>query len=161
MLLSRLALFSSCTPYLYSVLICHFALPRESSHSRRIIDVFVARPLLLLSRCSPVFTERFASHLRRVATLSAVRRSVFAFNRISLLNVETLHYLLSRRASRARSYSRVASVFISVDFHCCSNRHPGSRIPQSKSDRLCYSLLANTTRSASFRSYRVDSPPRR
>ena len=97
----RSVVFSSCTPYFYSVLIYPFAWPCESLHSRRIIHVFVARPRPLLSRCSFVFAERFAPHLRSVATLSAVRRSAFAFNQISLLNVNFPHYRLSRRASRA------------------------------------------------------------
>ena len=69
--------------YLYYLLRFHFEWPRESSHSRRIVCVFVARPRLLLSCCSPVFTKRFASHLRRVATLSTMRQSVVTFNQIT------------------------------------------------------------------------------
>ena len=56
--------------YLYSLRF-HVAWPRESSHSGRIIVTFVARPHPLLLHCIPVFAERFASHFRRVATLSA------------------------------------------------------------------------------------------
>ena len=49
---------------------------------RRIIHILVTWPRPLLSRCVLVFAERFAPHLRSVATLSAVRRVHFALKQI-------------------------------------------------------------------------------
>ena len=59
----------SFTTYTYYCTCTHFAWPRESSHFRRIIHVFVERPRPLYYVSLICAVERFASHLRRVATL--------------------------------------------------------------------------------------------
>ena len=76
-----------------------FAFPSHDLHIRR-----AAEPSVIAFH-SYVFAERFAPHLRRVATLSALRRSAFALNQISLLSYPTLHYLLLRAVRRGLNRS--------------------------------------------------------
>ena len=101
LLSSRSPLFSSCTPYLYTVLMYHFAWPGESSLSRRNIHIFVARPRPLLSRFIPMCSLSDSRRIYVALRLyQPVRRSAFALNRISLLSDETPHYLLLRVVRR-------------------------------------------------------------
>ena len=130
---------------------------------RRIIHIFVARPRPLLSRFIPVYPLRDSRRIYVALRLyQSVRRSAFALNQISLLSVETPHYLSSRRASRLDRIPapRPCSLALFFIFLSVFIAGPAASLPRSKSARLCCSLLANTTRSAVVYSHCVDFSPR-
>ena len=146
--------------FLYDVLVLMYLYSFITSRGRASLRIpvalfnsFVARPRPLLSRS---ILMHLLSDSRRIYVAlrfyRLMRRSALAFSRISLFSVETLHYLLSRRASRARVYPRAAAVFMRrSSFFFLSARQPRSLARNP----LCCSRLANTTRSANLHSRRL------
>ena len=149
--------------FLYDVLALMYLYSFITSRGRANLRIPVAlftyssRGRALCYLVSVLFAERFAPHLRRAATLSAVRRLAFALNQISLLSVEIPNYRAVPRGLDRIPASLPCSLALFFIFLFVG---PAASLPRSKSARLCYSRFANTTRSAVFRSNRVDSPPR-
>ena len=107
-----------------------------------------------------VFAERFAPHLCRVALISCASLSLrhLIESRYLVLKLCIIRYRAVRRGLDRTPASRpclLALIFIAVLI-----ASPAAAFPRSKSARLCYSRLANTTRSAVRRLNRIDSPPR-
>ena len=95
---------------------------------RRIIHILVVAAPSVIAFNSCLFTERFAPHLRRVATISLCVAQPSHLIKISLRSVETLHYLVAPCVAGLNASPRRGRV-VSADFHFCSDRQPGSCIP--------------------------------
>ena len=146
-----------CTTYTYYCTCTHFAFTSRGSANLRIsVALFTC-----LSRgralCVTFHSYVLSSDSRRIYV--ALRLNHYAS--LDLCVNKTPHYLSSRRASRVRLYPSAAAVFISVFLHCSFLFLIAARQHHSLArNRLCYSRLANTTRSAVLRLNRIDSPPR-
>ena len=130
-----------------------FAVPSHYSCVRR-----AAAPSVFAFH-SYVFVERFTPHLRRVATRSlCVARPVRLIKSCFLVTI--LHIILCRAVRRGLKRTPAPRTCFLTFFFVFLSVGLAASLPRLKSVRCCYSLLANTTRSATLRQHCVDSTPR-